>query len=175
MVFNIHIGSDYIQRNDEINIKFWIHEPELNRDTMIKNYISMYGFPLEQVEKTVDTKIISETKRNKLYDEAQINLDMMLNKINFSLFYSSRNKKIYSETTLLSMIGKFDEVFDFKLEGHCDLFKIRHINIYILRDELEELLYFNDLSNRIRTVSIKLISKEGISKADIVTRLLLAS
>ncbi|AYV81321.1 MAG: hypothetical protein Harvfovirus27_10 [Harvfovirus sp.] len=118
----------------------------INVKTEIKNCVNNYKIELMK------------------YPKIQNNLDQILSKINEDIYYSSRLQKIYTTLEIKTLIANFEELYEFKLEAHCELLEIKHIKVYILNMEIEEMIYLSTLRNRFLLIDSKLKCREGITK-----------
>lgn len=115
----------------------------------------------------IKREVCRNIKYIEMYNEVQKDLDKLLNKINIDLYYSNKNKQIYIHKDLSEAFVNFTSIFDINLHlhKHCELFQLRHINIYILNEELEELLYFSNLHKKINKINTRLTLRQDVCKS----------
>jgi hypothetical protein len=132
-------------KETEISISFDKFNIAKYNDKYFDTIISTLG-PLYD-NHTHDQKVnyikseINGTINNQLRDFAkftdiQKSLDDTLNKITSDIYYSSKHKTINSE-------------IDIRLKPHCEHFKIKHINVYIIKEEIETILEHKLITTKI--------------------------
>jgi hypothetical protein len=88
----------------------------------------------------------------KEYTEMQADLDALLDQIQVDIYYSSRKEKIYLREELLRIFSTEILYMNFKLEDHCKLIRIKHINVYVFKVEMEDLFEFNDTREKLERI-----------------------
>lgn len=119
-------------------------------------------------EKTVTLSLTKTTPNTTM----QENMDEILSIIRHDIYYSSKTQKLYTLDVLEKKLEFIKDLYELKIKEHCELFKLRHINIYILQEEIEHLLYFSSLREKVDLIHDKLTSKEGVNKNDAYKRLI---
>lgn len=104
------------------------------------------------------------TQSFKHYKETQKQFDDQLNQIKYDIYYSQLTKTFYTEHMLLDNIKYFSNIYDITLKNHCTHHKIKHVNIYILNSELEDMIYVANIHNKINKIHTKFSKKEGIDE-----------
>lgn len=118
--------------------------------------------PFHELRSSVKEEIVEELKS---YDKIQSEVDALLTKVNVDIYYSSRNKKIYLQNELQKIFAMEIKFIGFKLEDHCEKFKIKHINVFILMPEIDDLFYFGEIREKLERASQRFkIPCEGISR-----------
>ena len=106
------------------------------------------------------------------YRKKQKELDTLLNKIQCDLYYSRKNKEIYTKDKLMEIFKTESKIWKLDLENKCELFKIRHINIYILSEELENIFYFIEFRQKMYSIVDKFELNEGVTTKESIGNLL---
>ncbi|AYV81317.1 MAG: hypothetical protein Harvfovirus27_6 [Harvfovirus sp.] len=132
-----------------------------------------YGFEnIEQIRKQVRSKLQLHINHVKREHDIQMKLDLMLNKIQTDIYYSSKTRNILTRKQIEDHICKFMDIYDFVLEKHCELFKLKHINVYILNQEIEDMLYLQNIFQKFKSINTLVKKKEGIEEKGILSILL---
>lgn len=131
------------------------------------NHLSKVYFD-ECEKKLIEEKIFDENKiKNSIaeqieklskYSEAQIILDNMLKHITFPIFYSMKSKEIFRLNELREKIKSYHIKYEFKEQDHCEKFQLNHIEVFILGDVIEDMLYLSDIVKRKDNIKSKMKS-----------------
>lgn len=141
------------------------------RETYCESYATQ---SMHEIKSDLGQKI----RKLNLYKQANENLYDNLKTIDFDIYYSDKSNTIFMESDIVKVISKYNNLFQLdNIMDHCIKHKILHINVYILKPELDELITLNttileQIINSINTISAKLPLKEGIQPSDVIRDIL---
>lgn len=127
----------------------------------IYNKFSQEGVRIDEMIKSNKVNHESIKKQNNV---CQKELDDLLAEINCDIYYSSRNNKIYMEDELVEIFKPEMRIYQIDFKARSTLFKLKHINVYILDPEIDEL--FANVEERSKRKNTKpLTFNEGFDES----------
>ena len=153
-----------IKYHKNIYEDYWKNPDNYNRDSDVSvkyKFADVGMLPYEDLE---DLK--KSGHGVDLYDKEQKELDILLEKVHTDLYYSSGNRKIYMKEELESLLAKEIDLLGFKIIDHCTEFNIRHIRVYILNEEIDDLFDIGNIRIKMERIAGKfgLSRKKGLGK-----------
>ena len=104
------------------------------------------------------------------YEIAQNKLNEALEKITEPIYYSPKRQQIYTLLGISALTSVFTDVYDFKLECHCELLEISHTKVYILNHEIDEMTDLCELRNKFLLINSKFKLREGMTPRDSIVK-----
>ncbi len=171
-IFN---DANLFEKNKDKTVLISFEEDSIKRYT--NEYKSsfckqIYGDISDSYMQNINSQVDERIANLKKFEEVQKQLDEQLSKITCDLYYSSKDKKIYSEKEITQTFNMFSDIYNLTLKDHCELFKIKHINVFILNEELDRLILYTQYYNDMNFINSKLTLAEGITQQDAINRML---
>lgn len=157
-MFKIFNNKNLLDNFSDTTVSISFKQDDINRyNTEFKEQLAIkwYNICHDQCKQTIDdiiNKFVDDLKKCQI---VQNELEVELDKIQYDLYYSSRNKIIYSEDKLSKISHKC------VIKDHCQLFKIKHISIYIFNNEFEDLFEMINNYEKINTIKNKFSSMKA--------------